>query len=114
MLSGLISKYDQKHSMRIEKEIKAKGGSYTKIPVITRPVMSIINEFNIEHIDYCSIDTEGSEFAILQSFNFDIASISVFSIENNYGNNEISNFLIEKNYTMVIKIGADEIYMKNE
>ena len=35
-------------------------------------------------IDYISIDTEGSEFDILQSFPFDSWNISLFTIEHNY------------------------------
>lgn len=36
------------------------------------------------HIDYLSMDTEGSEYAILQSFDFDRHRVAIFSVEHNY------------------------------
>jgi FkbM family methyltransferase len=36
------------------------------------------------HIDYLSIDTEGSEFEILNAFDFDEYSFGVISVEHNY------------------------------
>ena len=48
-----------------------------------------LNDFLIKHnapkqIDYLSIDTEGSEFEILESFPFDEWDVSLFSIEHNF------------------------------
>ena len=40
-----------------------------------------------KYIDYLSIDTEGSEFEILNSFNFAEYSFGVITCEHNYGQN---------------------------
>ena len=37
-----------------------------------------------KHIDYLSIDTEGSEYEILKAFDFDEFSIGIISVEHNY------------------------------
>jgi FkbM family methyltransferase len=37
-----------------------------------------------KYIDYLSIDTEGSEFEILNAFNFDEFSIGIITVEHNY------------------------------
>jgi len=37
-----------------------------------------------DHIDYMSMDTEGSEQAILSGFDFDRHRVTIFSIEHNY------------------------------
>jgi FkbM family methyltransferase len=41
------------------------------------------------HIDYISMDTEGSEFDILSTFDFDRFRVDLFSIEHNRTSNEI-------------------------
>jgi hypothetical protein len=72
------------------------------------------------HIGYLSIDTEGGEFEILESLNFDKYKIEIISVEHN-GNiknrNSIFNLLYNKNYSRVLEdsFGADDIYvLKNK
>ena len=52
-------------------------------------------------IDYLSIDTEGSEFEILNSFDFDKYQISVITCEHNFGFTRelIFNLLTSRGYT---------------
>jgi FkbM family methyltransferase len=52
------------------------------------------------NIDYLSIDTEGSEFEILNSFNFGDYDIKVITCEHNYGENrdKIYSLLVSKGY----------------
>jgi len=51
-------------------------------------------------IDYLSIDTEGSEFEILNSFNFDNYNIKIITCEHNFGDNrdKIRSLLVSKGY----------------
>lgn len=51
-------------------------------------------------IDYLSIDTEGSEFEILNSFNFDNYNIKIITCEHNFGENrdKIHALLVSKDY----------------
>ena len=49
-------------------------------------------------IDYLSMDTEGSEYAILKNFNFDKYKFKVITIEHNYSKNRKKIFsLLTKN-----------------
>ena len=70
------------------------------------------------HIGYLSIDTEGGEFEILKSLNFDKYKIEIISVEHN-GNiknrKSIFNFLYSKNYSRVFEdsFGPDDIYVLN-
>jgi FkbM family methyltransferase len=56
-------------------------------------------------IDYLSIDTEGSEFDILESFDFNQYTFSVITIEHNYtdSRNRIYELLSSKGYRRVNK-----------
>ncbi len=52
-------------------------------------------------IDYLSIDTEGSEYKILQAFDFDLYKFKVITCEHNFSKNreKIFNLLIENGYS---------------
>ena len=55
------------------------------------------------HIDYLSIDTEGSEFEILNTFDFSQYSFGVITCEHNFteSRQSIHNLLISKGYVQV-------------
>lgn len=51
-------------------------------------------------IDYMSVDTEGSEFEILERFDFDSYQVQLFSIEHNHTDNEqrIDRLMLDRGY----------------
>lgn len=110
MLSGLVDSYDSRHLKRIENELKSRGGFSEKIQVESRKLQDIVDEYQISKIDFLSIDTEGSELEILRSINFDNVFIDVITIENNYSDDRIYQFLTKKGFMLVKKLGADEVY----
>lgn len=114
MLSGLIDKYDQRHIDRIEAEIEYNGGSKSIIKVPCFTLKSILEQNNIEIIDYCSIDTEGGEFEILESIDFNEIEIQAFTVENNYGDKNIKSLLKSKGYKFIHKEKCDEFYIKRK
>lgn len=64
------------------KESRQKGIIYD---VETISLEDLLDKYNApELIDYLSIDTEGSEFEILQKFNFDKYKFRVITCEHNY------------------------------
>jgi FkbM family methyltransferase len=56
-------------------------------------------------IDYVSIDTEGSEFKILENFNFKDYSVSIFTIEHNFTSSrkDLHKLLVAQGYTRVLE-----------
>jgi FkbM family methyltransferase len=112
MLSGLSESYDDKHKMRINSEVRSHGGEVLNIKIPVFKLQTILDENNIIDIDYCSIDTEGSELNVIKSIDFDKTNIKIFSIENNYGDDTIKKFLEEKGYTLYKKIQWDDIFIK--
>ncbi len=67
-------------------------------------------------IDYMSIDTEGSEFDILNAFDFDRWSIRVMTIEHNFApqRDDIQRLLSDRGYTRVLEPVSrfDDWYVK--
>jgi hypothetical protein len=71
MLNGISEKYDQRHLERINNALLIKGGKKGEIEVNMIPLDEIKNKKN----DFISIDTEGNEFDIINSINFDLLEV---------------------------------------
>jgi FkbM family methyltransferase len=110
MLSGLVSNYEQEHIFRINKELEEFEQKYDYIEV---ECSTFNKEIKNTKIDILSIDTEGSEFKIIQNINFDKYQISFLIFEMNYYNKELINLLNTKNFTLVHRTGPDLIYKNN-
>lgn len=65
MLSGLAGNMVDEHLARIDREIARHGGSPHIIDVPTKRVDQILHQNDPREIHYLSVDTEGSESAIL-------------------------------------------------
>lgn len=110
MLSGLVDFFDKKHINRIETTIREKGGTKTYIDVEVIPLKKVLADNKVTKVDYCNIDIEGGEIAVLNSIDFSKVSIEIFSIENNYNTKVVYNFLRPLGYKLIGRVGADEIY----
>lgn len=108
-LSGIEDSYDPAHVQRINDEIRAHGGSKRTIEVKNYRFNDIISQ---THIDYVSLDTEGSEMEILESIDFEKYQIDCFSIENNYEDQRISTFMKSHGYYPIVRLGVDVIWIK--
>lgn len=111
MLSGIKSSYSESHLKRITNEITEHGGDMTIIKVPSKTLNTIIEENNIDRVDYLSIDTEGSELSVLKSIDLNKHKITVISAENNGYNNDVYDYL-KKLYNFVGKVCHDEIYIR--
>ena len=61
--------------------------------------------FNNTSPSYISIDTEGSEFKILESFNFENYRPKVFTVEHNFTElqSKIDELMLSKNYERIFR-----------
>lgn len=110
MLSGLVEKYDPRHEERIQKELAQHGGSFSHIQVQCLRLDEILENNDIAHIDYLSIDVEGGEIGVLNSIDFKKVKVSVIGIENNYGDYRIPKILSSNGFRFHSKVG-DEFYV---
>lgn len=94
MLSGI--------STDIDKYFTKVKNNKTTIQVDTISFTDLLKNYDApKHMDYLSLDTEGSEFHILQSLDFEIYSFSIIDIEHNYVENkrkQIRDLLSSKGY----------------
>lgn len=110
MLSGIKTHYDYRHIERIRKEIEISGGIIQEIEVRVISLMEF-PEILKSGIDYLSIDTEGNELSILESIDFSKLKIKAISIENNYADDTIEDYLQGKGFEKVIKLKCDSIFI---
>ena len=109
MFSGLSAHFDPRHLKRLQ---------YTKDRVVRRvPVTklaTLLDKHSLYRIDYCSIDTEGSEFAILSALDFDRFHISLLTVEDNWGDDRIPKLLTAKGYDVIARIEQDLVFKRRD
>jgi len=112
MLSGMTKDYDPRHAQRVQHEIKTLGGKIVEVDVQCLVLNDVLEEFKIYDIDYLSIDTEGNEFKIIQTIDFNKFNIKVMTIENNYNNLEQTKYIESQGYFLQGRLEADEVFVK--
>jgi FkbM family methyltransferase len=81
---------------------RSNGNRY-KVP--TTSLDDLLKKFNApKRIDFLSIDTEGSEFFILENFDFSYYEIGFISVEHNFtaNRNRIYDLLVSKGFKRVL------------
>ena len=113
-LSGIVNMYDPRHKTRIEGDLNnPKNTGYEIVDVRCVTLNSVLDKYDIQHVDFCSIDTEGAEVNILSSIDFDAINIRVIMVENNYKDESIDTILTKNGYTKRHSISIDDIYVKD-
>jgi len=77
-----------------------------------RTLASILDEQGLERVDYLSLDVEGSELGILESFPFERFEIDIWSIENNTQTDAIPELMKARGYRLVEFAGNDDIFRR--
>ena len=112
-LSGLLNKYDKRHIQRIQRDIQhPENKGKELIKVNTERLDTLLDKYNIKHIDFLSIDTEGSELDILSVLDFKKYKIDVITIEDNYNDETLMTFFIDRGYKFIKQIKCDKIFQR--
>ncbi len=114
MLSGITNKYDSRMVNRVNKELQTYGGKIEKYDIESKTIHDILKSEGITDVDFCSVDAEGSEENILSGFDPTKVNIRFFVVENNFGENKISDVMSLKGYKLIGDVGADQIYEKEQ
>ena len=100
----------------LEKMNKGKEAESQVITVKVTTFDKIAKERDLTHVDYCSIDVEGSEIKVLQGIDFDYTDIRAISIENPSPQPDnfklVRDFMSDRGYQLVGSLGVDDIFTK--
>ncbi len=108
-MSGLLDSYNE-DILKAVRENPSHREEILQVP--TRRLDTLIREHGLQRVDYCSMDVEGAELAILSSFPFDAFDINVWTIENATGSGEIREIMDANGYDLLTTLGIDEIYKR--
>lgn len=103
MISGIKDSYDNRHLQRLIYENNIMGSKTEIVTVNTKRLQTILDQNNVNHINYLSIDVEGAEFEVIKSINFNNVFIDVIGFENNYHDISIPivKYLEDKNFIVI-------------
>ena len=117
VLGGITAEYDPEHLRYTRRTLAAAWPESEPVPTVSKPAFtlrSILERTGAPRtIDYWSLDTEGSELAILRSFPFDAYRFRVLTVEHNNGPSRepIHAFLRAHGYARVRTLGIDDAYL---
>ena len=80
--------------------------------VETRCLSRILTDAGMIDPDFVSLDIEGGEVAVLETFPFDRHAVGVWAIENNTGTDAIVRIMQANGYELVEFCGQDEIWRR--
>jgi hypothetical protein len=116
VLGGIIAEYNPGLLQQARDLVASQFGPGHQVTVAkpARTIRSILREHDAPHlIDYWSLDTEGSELAILESFPFDEYAVRVLTVEHNGTPDRwrIRQLLESRGYRRVREMGIDDAYV---
>lgn len=112
MLSGLLCFFSSEHIKRIDDEIKKYGGSFSDIEIDCLNINDLLQKYQVEKIDYLSIDVEGAEEKILRSIDLNHIYINVITAENADNDKSLRLYMKERGYT-IVNLGTDDLFILN-
>jgi hypothetical protein len=114
---GIIGEYHPYHLAYAQRMARSFIGVHVPLsstPKQARTIRSVLRDYGAPSvIDYWSLDTEGSELAILRSFPFDQYAFRVLTVEHNYlPSREKMRALLEgRGYHRISSLGIDDCYV---
>jgi FkbM family methyltransferase len=113
-LSGRLETFPLGHVDRIHQALRADGGHESVIDVPCYEINALLREHQIVSVDFLSLDTEGGEYDLLRAIALEEFNVRAVTVENNYTDRRIEDFMRHKGYRLLACMGCDEIYAKPE
>lgn len=110
MLSGLVEKYDPRHLEAVVELATKKNCTFEIFKVPCYLLNKMLDAFQFDHIDLLCVDTEGGEYDILCSIDWDHFDIDVVIVEEIYADSPIQQFLESKGFVRLHSFCPDVLY----
>jgi len=81
------------------------------IEVETRTLAQILDAAGLARLDYVSLDVEGAELEILESFPFERIAVTAWTVEAKGNAQPIARLMQEKGYRRLTVIGDDHVFV---
>lgn len=114
VLAGFSSNMTAEHRERLRNEASTLQSQEKVIKVQCYNINNLCQKLGMQHINYCSIDTEGSEMEILESINFDQLKIDVLTVENTYHGQRMRDFMSFKNFHFAGRLTIDDVFIRRD
>lgn len=111
-LSGLLDNYDPRWKILLDAQHATQGNEQHIVNVPCRTLQDVLDEYDITHVDYLSIDTEGSEMKVLNSIDWSRMDIRCITVEDAHSDLPAPQFLAERGYELVHKQWPDLFFLK--
>jgi FkbM family methyltransferase len=116
-VSGVENSLSQHHYDTYFNNERTKTETQKTVIIKPKTLAEIILNTNLKHIDFLSLDVEGHEFEVLNSYDFsvpiDIILIEMLGVQKDK-DEKCRNLLISKNYVFLSKCAHNEIWVLNE
>lgn len=114
MLSGIAQSYPDAHRRRISSEMQQHGGTLEEIQVRAFRLESVFDLYNVTHVNYLSIDTEGAELQVVRGINFEKVTFDVIEFEENYpgAGDDVRAHLRAHGYEQWGAIGGENFFLR--
>lgn len=108
-MSGFLDGYDADLLARVRGDARHRERIHS---LAARPLGAILAEAGLSRIDFLSLDVEGGEMDILESFDFAAFDVTLWSIENNTAGSELPALMADRGYDLVEFAGVDDLFRK--
>jgi len=108
-MSGFLDSYDRDLLAKVRGDARHKEVLHS---LESKTLADILQAQGISQIDFLSLDVEGGEMDILQSFPFDDFNIDLWSIENNSQTSEMPELMRQRGYDLIEFAGVDDLFRK--
>ncbi len=94
--------------------IKARSGDIEQVEVPSRSLRGVVDEVRLGEVDWISVDVEGAELEVLKGADLGSLRPRVLLVEDNSGGSDsgVSDFLSGFGYRLELKIGCNDLYVR--